>query len=70
METFLCLKGQVVLSVNGRDYMLNPFSRPKTIEPGDKHSFWGVTDAVIIEVSTHHDEKDVVRLSESHGMDK
>ncbi|GAI09553.1 unnamed protein product, partial [marine sediment metagenome] len=24
-ETFYCLKGQVALTIEGRDYMLNPF---------------------------------------------
>ena len=65
METFYCLKGQVALHINGRDYLLNPSSRPKTIEPREKHSFRGVTEAVILEVSTHHDDADVVRYSES-----
>ncbi len=66
-ETFYCLKGQAALTIEGKDYMLNPFSRPKTIEPGKKHSFFGVTDCTILEVSTHHDDSDVVRLTESKG---
>jgi len=64
-ETFFALSGQVGLHIEGRDYMLNPYSRPKTIYPTQRHQFIGLSDAVIIEVSTEHREDDVVRLSES-----
>jgi len=66
-ETFFCLEGQVALTIEGKDYMLNPYSRPKTIHPGQVHSFMGITDAVMIEFSTRHDDKDVYRLTESKG---
>lgn len=64
-ETFYALSGQVGLMIAGEDYMLNPFSRPKTVYPGQKHQFVGITDATILEISTHHSEEDVVRLSVS-----
>ena len=64
-ETFYCLEGYGTLIVNGKEELLAPFSRPKTIEPGDKHKFIGITPLVIIEVSSFHDDEDVVRLSES-----
>ena len=64
-ETFYALTGQVALHIDGKDYMLNPFSRPKTVLPKKQHQFWGISDAVILEISTHHSEDDVVRLSES-----
>jgi len=64
-ETFYALKGQVALTIKGKDYMLNPASRPKTIEPGALHSFRGITDAVILEISTHHEDGDVFRETES-----
>ncbi len=64
-ETFYGLMGQTCLTVNNRDYMLNPFSRPKTIKPGQLHMFRGICDAVVLEVSTPHDDKDVVRETES-----
>ena len=64
-ETFYCIQGQVGLTVEDKGYMLNPFSQPKTIMPGEKHQFLGITDAVIMEVSTHHDDRDVVRITES-----
>ena len=64
-ETFYCLYGQVGLTVEGKDYMLNPFSSPKTIEAGEKHSFTGLMKSVIMEVSTRHDDNDIVRITES-----
>ena len=64
-ETFYALKGQVALTIAGKDYMLSPFSRPKTIKPLQVHSFRGITDATILEISTHHDDSDVFRLSGS-----
>jgi len=67
-ETFYCLQGQVDLRVEGEHYQLNPFAEPITVEPGEKHSFYGVTEAVIIEISTHHDDKDVVRITESSRL--
>jgi len=69
-ETFYCLKGQVALTIEGRDYMLNPYSRPKTIEPGQLHSFTGLADSVIIEISTHHDDSDVYRETKSKAAPK
>lgn len=67
-ETFYALSGQVCLTINGRDHLLNPFSRPKTILPNTKHGFLGITDATLLEISTHHDDEDVVRLSQSHSV--
>lgn len=66
-ETFYALDGQVALTIEGKDYMLNPYSSPKTIMPKEKHQFHGITDATILEISTYHSENDVVRLTESKG---
>ena len=63
-ETFYALHGQVALTVDGRNHMLHPFSRPKTIMPYEQHKFYGITEAVLLEISTYHD-KDIVRLTES-----
>jgi len=67
METFYAIEGYATLTIEGKEYMLAPFTRPKTIEPMEKHSFHGITQAVLLEVSTHHDDEDVVRLTESKG---
>ena len=64
-ETFKAICGQVGLTVDGKGYMLNSFSRPKTIQPGTPHCFRGLTDAILLEISTHHDDDDVVRLKET-----
>ena len=64
-ETFYSLQGTAGLIIDEKDHMLTPFSRPKTIKPRQCHSFTGITDAVIIEISTYHDDKDIVRLTES-----
>jgi len=64
-ETFHAIEGYAILTIEGKEYMLAPFTRPKTIEPGEKHCFEGITNTIILEVSTYHDEDDVVRLSKS-----
>ena len=70
-ETFYALQGQVALTIGGKDYMLNPFSRPKTIMPETPHKFMGITNSIILEISTYHDDDDVVRLEEStNGMEQ
>ena len=66
-ETFYAIEGYAILTVEGKEYILVPFARPKTIEPCEKHSFRGITQCVILEVSTTHDDTDVVRLTESKG---
>ncbi len=63
-ETFLCIKGEVMLDVGGHPFVM---TEPCTINPGIPHSFLGITDAVILEISTHHDDNDVFRLTESNG---
>ena len=72
-ETFFALSGQTALTIEGKDYMLNPASRPKTIYPKQKHQFTGLSeDIIILEISTQHEEEDVVRLTQSQkgGADK
>ena len=67
-ETFYALSGQTGLHIAGKDYMLNPYSRPKTIYPRQAHQFIGLSDdIVILEISTYHSDNDVVRLTQSKG---
>ena len=69
-ETFYCLEGHACLTIEGKDYMMTPFARPKTIQPREKHSFHSLRGATLLEISTHHDEEDVVRITESQsGME-
>ena len=72
-ETFYVLMGKIKLTVNDIDYiMANKYlevkgSSPRTINPGVKHKFEGLTNALILEISTHHEDSDCVRLTESKG---
>lgn len=64
-ETFYCLEGYGYLTIEGKEYKLAPFLRPKTIEPHERHSFSSDRGMIILEISTHHDDNDVTRLSKS-----
>ncbi|KKN20843.1 hypothetical protein LCGC14_0931470 [marine sediment metagenome] len=61
-ETFYCLEGEVSLTIDGDEFLLE---EPYTINPNTPHKFFGISDAVILEVSTPHREDDVIRLSGS-----
>lgn len=64
-ETFMAIEGYALLTVEGKDHLLAPFTKPKTIMPSEKHMFAGITECVIMEVSTPHSEEDVFRFTES-----
>ena len=64
-ETFFCLSGKVKLIVGDNEYDL---SEPVTIMPFEVHSFYGLTDTVILEISTHHSDDDVERVRGSKGV--
>lgn len=66
-ESFYCLEGTVVLTVDGKSYLMTPFSRPKTVSPGEEHSFFGASDAILLEGSTGDDPTDVERFTESRA---
>ena len=68
-ETFYCVEGQVILTVEGKQYDLHMMARPKTIYPGEYHSFYGSEKAIVIEISTHHEESDSYRKTESQKGD-
>lgn len=64
-ETFFSIEGYVMLTVEGKEILLAPFLVAKTVMPGEYHKFYGITEAVIVEVSTHHNDEDVIRQEES-----
>ena len=64
-ETFFTLEGYGVLVVENKQEILAPFTRPKTIEAGEKHSYKALTPLILLEVSTRHSDDDVVRYTES-----
>jgi mannose-6-phosphate isomerase-like protein (cupin superfamily) len=67
-ETFLVLDGTISLETTSARRL-----QPDILHPGQKtrihpyvaHRFTGITNAIILEVSTYHDDLDVVRLEES-----
>ena len=65
-ETFLIDSGSCRLVLDGISYTLDP-GDSKRIRPGVIHRFQALDSilCVILEVSTHHDDSDVVRLEES-----
>ena len=68
-ETFYALEGYGRLTVEGKEHNLAPFLNPKTIQPGEKHSFKTDMGMVLLEISSFHDDNDVVRITESRGSD-
>lgn len=64
-ETFFGLGGFGKLTVEGKSFTIAPFTRPKTIYPNEYHMFEGIDGLVLLEISTHHEDDDVIRLTES-----
>ena len=64
-ETFIGLEGAGKLTIEGREFDLSPSASGKTIFPGELHCFKSLTRLTILEVSTHHDDADVYRQTES-----
>ena len=69
-ETFYGLENRCTLWVEGQFYDLNPQASSVTILSGQWHEFTGPVSGVarILEVSTHHDEADVERKTESRKV--
>ncbi len=66
-ETFFVATGWVRFENGVERFDLGP-GQQTTVYPGIKHRFAGLTDAVIFEFSTTHDESDVERLEQSRRM--
>jgi quercetin dioxygenase-like cupin family protein len=70
-ETFYVDEGSCFLEVEGQAHRLEA-SDSKRILPGTKHRFWvpkeQVRGCMIVEVSTQHDDADVVRHEESKRL--
>ena len=63
-ETFYVNQGIVLIQVNGEMHLMEP-GQSLEIKPGDQHRFIGITDAEIMEFSTHHEESDSYRIEPS-----
>lgn len=66
-ETFLILSGRVKLERSGNAFILSEGNEGITIKSRQLHRFSGIEDAIILEISTHHDDDDVVRLEVSQA---
>lgn len=63
-ETFYILSGKIEMVVNKSKFTMTEGERIN-LKPYDKHSFAGIEDSVIIEVSTQHFESDSYRKDKS-----
>ncbi len=59
-ETFYISKGKVLMEVDGEERVMLP-GAAVSIKRCTKHRFSGLEDSVIIEISTHHENKDSYR---------
>jgi rfaE bifunctional protein kinase chain/domain len=67
-EMFLVTQGHVKLELGNKIIHMMPGSFIR-IPPGIKHRFGGVEESEILEISTHHSEKDSYRIEESRKTD-
>lgn len=66
-ETFIVLSGFVKLELPDADVILQPGDR-RNVNAGAEHRFTGITDALILEVSTKHEDSDSYRLENSRKI--
>ncbi|SRR5581483_6794456 len=67
-EMFYISKGHVRLESDGKISHMREGDYQR-IKPGTKHRFRGIEDSVIIEVSTHHEDSDSIRIEESKKVE-
>lgn len=68
-ETFFVLKGDIILILDKVKLNLKNGQYIRVL-PYTKHSFIGLRDSQILEISTHHLENDSYRTSKSKKMSK
>jgi len=68
-ETFILTQGNLLIEINGDPYTMRD-GDSCTLTPNTTHRFYnyGPEDAQFIEISTHHDDADVVRLEPSQAL--
>ncbi|KKL09183.1 hypothetical protein LCGC14_2568390, partial [marine sediment metagenome] len=59
-EVFYLIRGKVLIMVGDKTWIMNPEDSVH-VPPNTWHNFTGLTDAQIIEFSSHHDEEDSYR---------
>jgi mannose-6-phosphate isomerase-like protein (cupin superfamily) len=67
-ETFYILSGEVLMEVNGKGKVMKK-GEVQRIMPGTKHRFTGLAKSKLIEFSTHHEEEDSYRDTQSEKVD-
>lgn len=68
-ETFYVIKGKVLMELGTKKWVMN-IGDSLHIPPGAKHRFTGLEDSEIIEFSTHHEDEDSYRVTESEKIDE
>jgi mannose-6-phosphate isomerase-like protein (cupin superfamily) len=63
-ELFYILEGKVLFELNDTITILLPNNYIRVL-PYATHRFTGLTDSVILESSTHHEEEDSIRIMQS-----
>lgn len=71
-ETFFLLEGEIKVEYDDfiLRFVIGEWPTPLNIPPCSPHRFTGIADSVILEVSTHHDDDDVVRLEPSRSANE
>jgi quercetin dioxygenase-like cupin family protein len=67
-ETFYVIAGRILLELDGAARVLEPGDKVH-VGIGQKHRFTGLENSEMIEFSTHHEEEDSYRDSESGKID-
>ncbi len=66
-ETFYLSEGRVLLEIDGEKRVMQKGDAQR-IPPLTKHRFSGLETSIIIEFSTHHEEEDTYRETESEKI--
>ncbi len=59
-ETFYIESGRLLMELEGKIFIMTKGDAVR-IKPGTLHRYTGLEDSMIIEISTHHDDKDTFR---------
>ena len=68
-EMFYVLSGVVMMNHDGDEFFMEKDSSPLRIKPGEYHSFLGIHNSRMIEISTQHFEDDSYRKDKSRELD-
>jgi len=68
-ETLFVYSGEVKVYLDHEEYLLKE-GQSIRLRPGDMHRVEAFVDSKIIEISTHHDDADTVRLEDDYNRIK